>query len=193
MDFPDPKTILVVQIGKIGDMILTTPLFTGLKKLFPDAILKVLASNLNKDIPLNHCAVNEVIVYRKSFLKNIFLPDISLRKIDMWIDPKDGYSRTSELLLKMYRPEKSIGFNFKKKIFDISLNGIVTGTHAVDINVSPLSFFESQNNKITSLPSFTIPIETEKKFANTFQTDKLNVLINVSAGNNSRYLENNKW
>ncbi len=88
MDFNNPKTILVVQIGKIGDMILTTPLFTELKKLFPQTTLIVLASDINKDIPLNHSSVNDVLLYKKSLLLNFFQP-ANLHKINLWIDTKD--------------------------------------------------------------------------------------------------------
>lgn len=192
MDFLNPKTILVVQIGKIGDMILTTPLFTELKKLFPEAALKVLATNTNKDIPLNHSAVDEVKIFRKNFLLNILLPDHALRKIDLWIDTKDCFSRTSAMLEKTSYPVHSLGFNFKNKIFGVALNEYVNGFHAVDINLSPLNYLKSEKIEAKIKPSFNIPVEVERKFNNYFQ-DKLNILINISAGNAGRYLENEKW
>jgi ADP-heptose:LPS heptosyltransferase len=195
LDLQNPKTILVVQIGKIGDMILTTPLFSELKRLFPESNLKVLSSEINKDIPLNHTAVDEVIVYRKQFFKNLSLLGSSLHKIDLWIDTKDGYSRTSEILLKVFRPKSSIGFNSGKTIFDINLKNFQKGKHAVDINLSPVNFFEKENQYKKKLkPSLNIPPEIKKQFDSVIPDDKrLKIMINISAGNQNRYLEKEKW
>ncbi|MEO8210649.1 MAG: glycosyltransferase family 9 protein [bacterium] len=193
MDLQNPKTIVVVQIGKIGDMILTTPLLSGLKKLFPESNLKVLASEINKDIPLNHSSVNEVIVYKKNFIKNLILLKSSINRSDLWIDTKDNYSKTSELLVKFLKPEFSMGFNFEKKIFDILLKEFQKGNHAVDINTSPLNYFNKIAEQTDTKPSFNIPFEIQKKF-NLKQTSKLQeIIINISAGNPSRYLEKEKW
>ncbi len=193
MDFLNPKTILVVQIGKIGDMILTTPLFSELKKLFPEAALKVLASELNKDIPLNHNSVNETIIYKKNILNNIFRPNSSLLNIHLWIDTKDGYSRTSAFLVKLLKPGLSLGFNFDKKVFNIPLIDHVKGMHSVDINLSPMNYLKNEKSRIEIKPSFSIPDVIIKKFENHIPSGQLNVLINISAGNESRYLENEKW
>lgn len=189
MDLQNPKKILVVQIGKIGDMILTTPLFSGLKILFPDSILKVLASEINKDIPLNHSSVDEVIIYNKNILKNLLLLKSSIHNIDLWIDPKDNYSRTSELLLKIFNPKKSLGFNITKNIFDVSLSEYQAGKHAVDINLSAFNCLNISGKKFTLKPSFNIPLEIQEKFSPDFQeSNNLKLLINISAGNDSRYL-----
>ncbi|MEP7146673.1 MAG: glycosyltransferase family 9 protein [bacterium] len=193
MDFLNPKSILVVQIGKIGDMILTTPLFTALKKLFPSASLRVLASEFNKDIPLNHDAVNEVVIYKKNFLKNILFPNPSLLNIDLWIDTKDNYSKSSAFLVKIFKPEHSLGFNFTKKIFEISLNQYVNGTHSVDVNLSPINYIKNENKRSVIRPSFNIPVEVGEKIKKIFIPGQLNLLINISAGNESRYLDNGKW
>ena len=58
----EPSKILVVQIGKIGDMILTTPLFLELKRLFPNTNLSVLASLNNRIIPENLSLIFKLIL-----------------------------------------------------------------------------------------------------------------------------------
>ena len=195
MDLTDPKKIIIVQIGKIGDMILTTPLFSGIKKLFPESKVTVLSGRINKDIPLNHPSVDEVLIYKKNLTSDIFLINSSLRKADLWIDTKDNYSRTSELLMKIFKPKKSMGFNFEKKVFDISLNEYRRGNHAVDINLSPLYYFNGSNDWKYIKPEFTIPAEIQSRIGSDIQSDASfkNVLINVSAGDKSRYIQNDKW
>ncbi|MBK8550988.1 MAG: glycosyltransferase family 9 protein [Ignavibacteria bacterium] len=195
MDLQNPKAILIVQIGKIGDMILTTPLFSEIREIYPDSKLTVLASSLNKDIPLNHRSVDEVIVYKKSLRGGMLLLSSSLRSIDLWIDTKDNFSGTSALLIKIFKPKISLGFNFEKKIFDVSLSEYQTGKHAVDINLSPVNYLRNTKEKFNLRPSFEIPEIIQKQTESVMQVNPFlkKVLINVSAGSKSRYLQKEKW
>ena len=196
MGLQNPKTILVIQIGKIGDMILTTPLFSELKKLFPYTILKVLASEINKDIPVNSKSVDEVIIYKKNIFKDILLFNKLFRNIEVWIDTKDNYSKTGQILCKIFKPEFSLGFTFtgKDKLFTGSLNDFVYGNHAVNINLSPVNYFRKSMNKELVMPSFNIPAEIQNKYKNIIadNSNKI-ILINISAGMESRYLQKEKW
>lgn len=194
MNFKNAEKILIVQIGRIGDMILTTPLFYELKRLFPHSKINVLASAVNKDIPLNNSSVDNVIVFEKSptgilkLLKNLF------GKSDIWIDTKDNYSRTSEYLVKTLKPKFSLGFNFDKKIFDIDLKDHTLCKHAVCINLSPINFLDSSSHAGLMRPSYNIPRLVKNKFIDLFKNeDKLNLIVNVSAGNKSRYLSKELW
>jgi len=184
----------VVQIGKIGDMILTTPLFSELKRLFPSSELLILASEINKDIPLNHISVNKVIIFRKNLIKNSALIRSLFKKIDVWIDTKDICSQTSSLLVKILKPKISLGYNFDNKVFKVSLNEYLIGEHAVNINLSPVNYFQKRNDKLDLKPSFNIPQILMNKFESAFNKfGEKNILINVSAGNPNRYLTKEKW
>ncbi|MEO8446528.1 MAG: glycosyltransferase family 9 protein [bacterium] len=195
MDAVYPKKIVTVQIGKIGDMILTTPLFSGLKKMFPSAKLIVLSSNLNKDIPLNHPSVDEVIVFSKNIFRNFFLRQTSLSAIDLWIDTKDNYSKTGELMVRFFKPVLSMGFNFEKKIYDIDLKDYVFGKHATQTNLTAIAYFEKVKSGQPVLPSFDIPesIISDKRFKGNRVPGKINILVNISAGTTSRYIGNDVW
>lgn len=191
MDLKNPKTILVIQIGKIGDMILTTPLFPGLKELFPGAKLTVLASHVNKDIPLNNPFVDEIIVYEKNFLKDLSSVASLRGKTDLLIDIKEDHSTTSALLVKAIKPSMSLGFNYSKKTYDISLNEYSGGKHATDIAIAPLNYLSS-----TPLPQakpyFEIPPDADEKMLKVFP-GKTDLLINISAGTVSRYIDKDIW
>jgi ADP-heptose:LPS heptosyltransferase len=195
LDELDSKSILVVQIGKIGDMVLTTPLFSQLKELYPGSKLTVLASSLNKDIPLNHSSVDEVKTFKKDLLSNILLLNSSLKKTDLWIDTKDNYSRTSEIFLKIFKPERSLGFNHEKKIFDISLKDYMSGKHAVDINLSAVNYLKGSVEKTNARPSFDIPADVQRKVDSVLRSSPYakKILLNISAGDKSRYLQTGKW
>ena len=49
-DLKDTKNVLVLRYDRIGDMILTTPVFRELKKTYPNISISVLASKDNKDV-----------------------------------------------------------------------------------------------------------------------------------------------
>lgn len=186
---------MIVQVGKIGDMILTTPLFSELKNVFPDCEICVLTGKLNDNIALLDKNVTRTIVYKKnlfSVLKLIY----NLRKIkfDYWIDTKDEFSSTSKTLLKLGRYGKSLGFNIKENLFGISLKEYVKGKHTVDINLSPLFYFKKDYIVKNIRPSVNIPSDTVNKFSDFFRKIKnKKILVNISAGAENRYWLKEKW
>ncbi len=56
-----------------------------------------------------------------------------------------------------------------------------------------MNFLNKEKSKIDKRPSFNIPPEVKKKFDKVFVSGRMNVLINISAGDESRYLEISKW
>jgi ADP-heptose:LPS heptosyltransferase len=190
-----PKRILVVQVGKIGDMILTTPLFPEIKKLFPDCELFVLTSPVNNEIALRDKNVSGTIIYKKSALSvSKLLFTLRRLRFDYWIDTKDEYSSTSKTLLKLGNYDKSLGFNTKENIYDISLKEFVKGEHTVDINLSPIFYFKKDYKFKDIKPSIKILSGTSDKFHNIFKKIKSKkILINISAGAENRYWKEEKW
>ncbi|MDD5362872.1 MAG: glycosyltransferase family 9 protein [Ignavibacteria bacterium] len=155
---------LIVQIGRIGDMILTTPLFSGLKQLYPDSKITVLAGHSNYIIPKYNEHVDNTIIFKKSiggYLK-LFL-ELRKRKFDYWIDTKPEYSSTSTKLLKIGRFKKSIGYNTKGDYFDYDLTSIESGKHYTEINLLPLRILDKSKIPTDIKPELFIPQEIEIK------------------------------
>lgn len=63
MDIAAPRSILVVQLRRLGDVILTTPALEALKKRFPDAKLDFLVEAPGAEAVAGHPAIDEVLVY----------------------------------------------------------------------------------------------------------------------------------
>lgn len=57
--------ILLVQLRRIGDIILTTPVLPYLKKVFPEATLDFICEPMGVDVLKQNPYVNEVLVYDK--------------------------------------------------------------------------------------------------------------------------------
>lgn len=64
-----PKKILAVQLAKLGDMVCTTPVFSGLKEKYPDVILFVLGDSVNKELLAHNPDVSGYIIWNKNFEK----------------------------------------------------------------------------------------------------------------------------
>lgn len=174
-------------------MILTTPLFSELRRHFPDSEISVLASKKNSIITRKFSAVNYTYEYDKKFLNTLkLLFRLRKKRIDLWIDTKDEYSSTSKLLKKLSKPVKSLGFNIKDKIFDSDLSGFVTGKHRVDINLSPINSLGKIIERAT--PLIEIPkTDSDNVLTRLEKTANKRVLLNLSAGISTRDLSNEKW
>lgn len=58
--------ILVVRRDNIGDLVLTTPVFTALRKRFPDARIEALVNSYNAPVIEGHPDIDAIHVYTKS-------------------------------------------------------------------------------------------------------------------------------
>jgi ADP-heptose:LPS heptosyltransferase len=58
-----PKSILVVQLRRLGDVILTTPALSALKKRHPNAKLDFLVEEPGAEAVAGHPAIDEILVY----------------------------------------------------------------------------------------------------------------------------------
>lgn len=58
--------ILVIRRDNIGDLVCTTPLFSALRRRFPDAYIAALVNSYNAPVLAGNPEVDEVCVYRKA-------------------------------------------------------------------------------------------------------------------------------
>ena len=58
-----PRSILVIQLRRLGDVILTTPALAALKKRYPDAKLDFLVELPGAEAVAGHPAIDETLVY----------------------------------------------------------------------------------------------------------------------------------
>ncbi len=188
------NNIIVIQIGKIGDMVLTIPLFYYLKQICPQARLTVLASAINDEIPKNLSYVNETITFSKNIVKGyLLLKSLRKRSYDILIDLNYNYSVTSQHILRTIKPKHSFGVNFSKKLYDIDLNSISKSPHLADVALAPVGFLKPD-----------IYFEADAALKNEFKfkasdipefrmNNKKKILFNISAGSQSRYWGKENW
>ncbi|MBI5325971.1 MAG: glycosyltransferase family 9 protein [Ignavibacteriae bacterium] len=191
--------ILFIQLGKIGDMILLTPLFRAVKEKYPDSEIDIIASRRNNMIIRNNPFLNNIIVYEKTPIKFInTIRQIRKVKYDYYIDPKDHYSSESKLFAKLVRSKIKIGFNADgSKLFDIS---IPSDKENVRLHCTE-RFFNSLNTLAIPSP-VVIPKpelntnEDSDYFTENFLKDNLinkYFIINISATVPRRMFSAEKW
>jgi ADP-heptose:LPS heptosyltransferase len=104
------KSVLFLRYDRIGDMIITTPVFREFKRSFPDVKVVVLASKVNKDILQNNPYIDEIIVNNKNnfFGDFISLFKLRFRKIDVCIELDHSVVPHAIIRLKIINPKKII-------------------------------------------------------------------------------------
>jgi heptosyltransferase III len=193
--------ILVVQLGKIGDMVLTTPLFRAIHREFPEARIHVLLSRRGAPVVAENPRIEKIILYRKNPLRLISLfMRLRLARYDFLIDPKDHYSTESAILARVSRAAVKVGFNSqgrRKNVFTRSLPGQEENffLHAVERNLLPLGFLgippPSPSDKRPELfPSLSLLSKIRENYV--LEGASI-ILLNLSTGDACRRWEAKKW
>ena len=114
----DIREILVIKLDRIGDMVMTTPIFRALKEKWPNAQISVLANPINKNVIINNPFINCILVYDrenkyKSFNSRlIFFRDIRGREFDLVIDPYLDYELKTSFITRFVGNKFRLGFEF---------------------------------------------------------------------------------
>jgi ADP-heptose:LPS heptosyltransferase len=105
-DIKDASSVLFMRYDRIGDMIISTPVFRELKLAYPKITISVLASKTNSAVLINNPYVDNVIVNRKYFLANL-KSLILLRKInfDVCIEFDHSVVPHAIIRLKIIKPK----------------------------------------------------------------------------------------
>ena len=105
-----PKKILFLRYDRIGDMVITTPVFREFRKAYPNSEIYVLASKTNSEIIKFNPYINQIFINHKhSFISD--LPALfKLRKlqIDIAIEFDHSVVPHAILRLKIINPKKII-------------------------------------------------------------------------------------
>mgnify|MGYP006091785673 CR=1 FL=1 len=106
----DTVSVLFMRYDRIGDMIISTPVFRELKLAYPKISISVLASKSNYEVLINNPYVDEIIINNK----NTFIRDlkslISLRrkKFDVCIEFDHSVVPHAIIRLKIINPKRII-------------------------------------------------------------------------------------
>lgn len=199
MSAMEAKKILLVQLGRIGDLILMTPMFKILKEANPENELHLLAGKHNYLLATEHPLIDHVHIYHKRPFDTIRLVQkLRSERFDLWIDVKDHYSTESHWFARLSNAKVKVGFNRNgESIFDYSVRADVeqANKHAVVRNLAAIDFLNLKIEGSIPRPILYVNDHSERKLDNFLLWHNIQNYhcINVSATSDSRYWQPNKW
>ena len=193
--------IAIVQLGRIGDLVLVTSAIKQIKQKYPNSKIYFIAGSANCFILENNPDIEQILIFDKNPLKLIsFLIKLKSIKFDYYIDPKDHFSTESRIIARIANVKTKIGFNGEnnknKKIFDIGIASNFENQH--------LHFVERIKNTLEPLGISTVGMplpyifidEISQKVADDFlHSNDISkfILINISASNINKMWLPEKW
>lgn len=200
LDIKKNYKILVVQMGRIGDLILLLPVIEALKKQNPNYEIHFLASRHNYQALTSHPLIDKVHIYHKGIF-NIFklLWQLRQENFDIWLDAKAHRSGESHLLARLGGAKYKIGYEVKKSIFDYVLehDEVRPYEHITYLNTLALKPFgieaSVQRPRLYLDASFENTIKTflEKQKAENLPTNYY--CVNLSGNDTPRNWQTEKW
>jgi heptosyltransferase-1 len=196
MDYSSMKKVLIIRLGKIGDIVTTSFVFEIFKFNFPQIDIYLLTLNLNRDV-LEFNPTLKKIYYSKNNLILLWnLLKLKFLKFDLILDFNDNESVTSSLIFRFLKARFKAGYNFKRY------------ENIINIKVNPLKKEESHiiERMRDFLIQIGIPVEESKVKPffyispsirseieeNIDHKGKL-IAVNLSAGAKIRYWSKDKW
>ncbi|MCE2503486.1 MAG: glycosyltransferase family 9 protein [Chlorobi bacterium] len=185
------ETIAVLRLGTLGDMILTTPLFSALKQQYPDSHLTVIANEWNSLIPKHHAGVDEVIAI-PSGVKGVtdWIRTLRFQRFDLYIDPKDHSSTTSRIVAELIRAKTKLVV--PENLPMLSSADIIpppSGLRFTDSALAPMIIL-APDTEFSSRPSLQVP---EPEFDLSRIAKEPFILVNISTGGPTRRWPESKW
>jgi ADP-heptose:LPS heptosyltransferase len=190
--------ILIVQIGRLGDMILTTPLFRTIKEKIPNSTIHVLASQTNHRILITNKFVDKIFIFKRDPINTLKLYFTFFKeRYDYLLDPKDHRSSGSELLARLSRAKIKIGFNHDKStVYDYGIPSDISNfeLHAVQRNLNVLKPLGIDISAIIHPDIFIEKdsIEYVDNWLSQFKKKKI-ILINISVNVQERFWPVEHW
>ena len=161
----DSKSVLFLRYDRIGDMLITTPVFRAFKISYPDTKVIVVASDLNKDILTNNPYVDKVIInHKNNLLRDIFsLIRLRMINIDTCVEFDHSVIPHAIIRLKIIKPK--IVISVKKD-----------GRYGVSGN--ELIIYDYFTNKKNNTHSSRIWLDTLEPFGISENSNKYDLFIN---------------
>jgi len=109
-DIYDAKSVLFMRYDRIGDMIITTPVYRELKLAYPHIKITVLASKANQDVLVNNPYIDNIVTNHKNNLLGDLSSLLKLRKqeFDVCIEFDHSVIPHAIIRLKIIKPKKVI-------------------------------------------------------------------------------------
>ena len=109
-EIKNTRNILFLRYDRIGDMVITTPVFRELKLAYPEINISVLASKLNRGVLVNNPYVDKIYTNHKNNLLGDLPTLLKLRKMkfDVCVEFDHSVIPHAIIRLRIIKPKKVI-------------------------------------------------------------------------------------
>ena len=186
-----PERILVVKLDHLGDVLLATPVFSNLRRAYPNAELHALTGTWSRVVLEKHLAVNKVLEYnspafcrtgRPTSLKQMFqlYRELRRQKYDLVVELRGDWHTLWFALLKL-TPKRldRAALQIANRLGSAQF----TGTHETTRNLDVLK--QAGIATPVQTTTFSITSEDEKwasNFLMTYQISREQPLVAIHAG-----------
>ena len=190
------RKVLFLRPEKIGDMVISFPVFDGLRKQYPHIKISILGSPRNFAIIKNDPRFDKIYLYRKSLFPALsVIKEMRKEKYDCVVDMIGDDSVTALFLSQLSAPGKpriGVGKERFREYYDYNYAYRTNNTaHVIENTLKLLEAFGIDSSRVSGYaPPYVT--ETEKQFAHDWVTSQKSdgsvrlVGYNLSAGAPSR-------
>jgi ADP-heptose:LPS heptosyltransferase len=196
LDFSTIKKVLIIRLGKIGDIVTTSFVFEIIKDSHPNTDIYLLTLKSNQDLLKFNPRLKKVFYSNgnASLFRNLL--KLRLINFDLILDFNDNQSTTSSLILRFLSGKYKAAYDFKKyeDIINIKINPLKKDeSHIVErVKDFLLQIGISADEKKVKPVFYLNPVILNNIKGHIPEQGKI-ITINLSAGAKIRYWEKEKW
>ncbi len=189
----DSVKVLFLRLQRIGDLLMTMPLFYVLKRHFPNIVIDLLLGESNAHILASEHTIRKQLIYKRH-PQAIFrlLKELRQEQYDFLIDPTEESSTTATLFSLLGKARCTVGFE-KENDFIYNIKVPLPSQsqyHFVDRLARILTVFDIDPTNEDLRLRYEV-LAANKTFAEEFMNkaglkDRRKLGINISAGSEAR-------
>ena len=191
--------ILLIQLKRIGDLILTTPAIAAVREKFPDAEITLVISREGKALAPAIAGVNKLLVARRGFSGLTTVAAIAGGKFDYCVDFTRN-DRSAFLVLLSRAKKRIVSFRikvrskFRTRFYNEFVEHRMRDMHMIDYHLAllePLGISNASRAIRLELPKSARERADELLIANNIQKDF--VVFHPGSARAEKFWESQRW
>jgi len=195
-DFSKMRKVLIIRLGKIGDIVVTSFVFEIIKSNYPQIDIYLLTLKSNQHVLEFNPRINKGYYSRNNLMLFWNLLKLKLLNFDLILDFNDNQSTTSSLIFRFLRSKYKAAYNYEKykDIIDIKIIPLVKNkSHIIERTKDFLYQLGIPVNEKEVKPFFYLNPIVYKEIREQKRDNEKIIGINLSAGAEIRYWDKDKW
>lgn len=196
IDFSIMRKVLIIRLGKIGDIVVTSFVFETIKSNYPHIDIYILTLKSNMDVLEFNPRIKKGFYSGNNLMLLWNLVKLKFLNFDLILDFNDNSSTTSSLILRFLSSKFKAAYNYDiyKNITNIKIRPLEkTESHIIERTRNYLNQMGIAINEKDVKPFFYLDPVALKEIKHQKWDNKKIITLNLSAGAEIRYWEKDKW